>query len=71
MAGGDLTASQMYVKNHGGKELKASITKSGEWTKVTIKDIPVTSGTSEIGIYVDAKAQGWVSVDHVTFVKNQ
>ena len=71
MAGGDLTASQMYVKNHGEKELKASITKSGEWTKVTIKDIPVTSGTSEIGIYVDAKAQGWVSVDHVTFVKNQ
>lgn len=71
MAGGDLTTSQVYVKNHGGKELKASITKSGEWTKVTIKDIPVTSGTSEIGIYVDAKAQGWVSVDHVTFVKNQ
>lgn len=71
MAGGDLTASQMYVKNHGEKELKASITKSGEWTKVTIKDIPVTSGTREIGIYVDAKAQGWVSVDHVTFVKNQ
>ncbi|WP_195514599.1 glycosyl hydrolase 53 family protein [Enterococcus sp. 1001283B150225_161107_E12] len=71
MAGGDLTASQMYVKNHGGKELKASIAKSGEWTKVTIKDIPVTSGTSEIGIYIDAKAQGWVSVDHVTFVKNQ
>ncbi|NBA62375.1 glycoside hydrolase family 53 protein [Enterococcus mundtii] len=71
LAGGDLTASQMYVKNHGEKELKASITKSGEWTKVTIKDIPVTSGTSEIGIYVDAKAQGWVSVDHVTFVKNQ
>lgn len=71
MAGGDLTTSQVYVKNHGGKELKASITKSGEWTKVTIKDIPVTSGTSEIGIYVDTKAQGWVSVDHVTFVKNQ
>lgn len=71
MAGGDLTASQMYVKNHGGKERKASIAKSGEWTKVTIKDIPVTSGTSEIGIYIDAKAQGWVSVDHVTFVKNQ
>lgn len=71
MAGGDLTTSQMYVKNHGGKELKASITKSGEWMKLTIKDIPVTSGTSEIGIYVDAKAQGWVSVDHVTFVKNQ
>ncbi|MGL9744961.1 glycosyl hydrolase 53 family protein [Enterococcus mundtii] len=71
MAGGDLTTSQVYVKNHGGKELKTSITKSGEWTKVTIKDISVTSGTSEIGIYVDAKAQGWVSVDHVTFVKNQ
>lgn len=71
MAGGDLTASQLYIKNHGGKELKASITESGEWTKVMIKDIPVTSGTSEIGIYVDAKAQGWVSVDHVTLVKNQ
>ncbi|MBE6171896.1 MAG: beta-1,4-galactanase [Enterococcus faecium] len=71
MAGGDLTTSQVYVKNHGGEELKASITKSGEWTKVTIKDIPVTSGTSEIGIYVDAKAQGWTSVDHVTLVKNQ
>ncbi|MDA9462582.1 putative galactosidase [Enterococcus mundtii 3F] len=71
MAGGDLTASQLYIKNHGGKELKATITESGEWTKVMIKDIPVTSGTSEIGIYVDAKAQGWVSVDHVTLVKNQ
>lgn len=70
MAGGTTNTNQLYIKNYGGKELTAKITTDGEWTKVIIKDIPVTTSTCEIGIYTNAQANAWTNLDHVTLVKN-
>ncbi|OTP12236.1 arabinogalactan endo-1,4-beta-galactosidase [Enterococcus sp. 10A9_DIV0425] len=70
MAGGSFKTNQMYVKNYGGQELNTKITQNGEWTKVTIKNIPITNHSCEIGFYTDAQANGWTSIDHVSLVKN-
>ena len=54
-----------------GKELKASITKSGEVDESNDQRYRLLLARVRLALYVDAKAQGWTSVDHVTLVKNQ
>lgn len=64
--GGGQNQAYLYAKNHGGSELQADLpVSSAAWQHVSIDDIPVTSGTIEIGIYDDANAGTWLNVDDV------
>ena len=45
--------------------MSVNIPASKKWTLVTIPNVQVTSGQSEIGIYSVASAGQWVYVDDV------
>lgn len=69
-AGGSFNTNQLYIKNYGGKELKAQISNTEKWEKVTIDNIPVTTNSFEIGLYTNAQANAWSNIDYVTLTKN-
>ena len=69
MSGGGIDTNQLYIKNYGGAELTALISKTEEWTKLTIKNIPITSGVCEIGLYSKASGNAWTNMDWVSLVK--
>ncbi|HAP9525964.1 TPA: beta-1,4-galactanase, partial [Enterococcus faecium] len=46
-----------------------AVVKTSEWTKITIKDIPITTGVCEIGVYSKASGNAWTNVDFVSLVK--
>lgn len=63
---------RLYAKGHGGAELTAEL-GSGVitgYTKYTISNIQVTTGTLEVGVYSDANANNWAAFDHFELVKN-
>ncbi|WP_225409468.1 glycoside hydrolase family 30 beta sandwich domain-containing protein [Stigmatella hybrida] len=68
---GGQRALRLYAKNHGGAELTAEIGTGAVtgWTKYTINNIPVTTGTVEIGVYSDANGQNWAAFDQFELVK--
>ncbi len=66
---GEFDTNQLYIKNYGGAELNTAVDKTSEWTKITIKDIPITTGVCEIGVYSKASANAWTNVDFVSLVK--
>ena len=66
MSSGKQKTCQLYAKNYGGKELKTSFPACDRgWNKVTIKNIKVTNGQVEIGLYADANAKDWCNLDNV------
>ncbi|EJX40549.1 arabinogalactan endo-1,4-beta-galactosidase domain protein [Enterococcus faecium V689] len=69
MSGGEFDTNQLYIKNYGGAELNTAVVKTSEWTKITIKDIPITTGVCEIGVYSKASGNAWTNVDFVSLVK--
>lgn len=69
MSGGEFDTNQLYIKNYGGAELNTAVVKTSEWTKITIKDIPITTGACEIRVYSKASANAWTNVDFVSLVK--
>ncbi|SES99311.1 glycosyl hydrolase family 18 protein [Stigmatella erecta] len=68
---GGQRALRLYAKNHGGAELTAEVGSGAVagWTKYTISNIPVTTGTLEVGVYSDANAQNWSAFDQFELVK--
>jgi len=71
---GEQSNTVLLTKNYGGSQRTATINATnggvnGNWTQVEIKDINVSNGECEIGIYSDAKGGGqWVYFDDVEFV---
>ena len=57
------------IKNHGGEEIKQYIPETDSWEKVIIRNIPVTTNTCEIGLYSNASAYEWCSIDNITMQK--
>ncbi len=49
----DTDVSQIQVSGYGGSTLTADITSSS-WTRITISDIPVTSGEATISLYTSS-----------------
>lgn len=67
-SGGGQAKCQIYSKNYGGRELDAAVPFSDTaWKKIQIKNIRVTSGTCEVGLYAAANAGDWCSIDNVSF----
>ena len=66
---GTINQSYIYVKGYGGSDKQATIKDAGSnWKEITIKDIQVTNGKCEVGIYTDAKAGAWVKTDDFTLI---
>ncbi|WP_232293408.1 glycosyl hydrolase family 18 protein [Stigmatella aurantiaca] len=68
---GGQAAVRLYAKNHGGAEVTAEIGSGAVtgWTKYTISNIQVTTGTIEVGVYSNANAQNWAAFDQFELVK--
>ena len=68
---GGQRALRLYAKGHGGAELTAEIGTGAVtgYTQYVINNIPVTTGTLEVGVYSDANAQNWAAFDQFELVK--
>lgn len=69
---GGQKALRLYVKGHGGAELTAEAGSAAVtgYTKYSISNISVTTGSIEVGVYSDANAQNWAAFDALELVKN-
>lgn len=64
-SGGGQSKCQIYAKSYGGNELDTNVPLSDTgWVKVQIKNIKVTNGTCQIGLYTVANAGNWCSADN-------
>ena len=63
--GGGENTSRIFASGYGGDELTASFTNTAwrEWKQPTISNISVTNNTITIGVYVDANAGNWGTID--------
>jgi hypothetical protein len=69
VSGGTINESYIYVKGYGGEDKKVSIKDAGSnWTEFTIKDIEVSNGKCQVGIYSDAKGGAWIKTDDFSLV---
>ena len=67
-SGGQNTA-QLQAKNYGGADVATAIGASpGAWAQVIVKNISVTNGQCEIGIYSKASAGNWLHFDDFALV---
>ncbi|MDF3065382.1 MAG: arabinogalactan endo,4-beta-galactosidase [Polyangiaceae bacterium] len=61
--------SYLYAVGYNAADAEEDVTAptdaaiGGAWVKVTLANIPVTSGSLTVGMYTDANAQGWVNFD--------
>ncbi|MBM7113704.1 glycoside hydrolase family 30 protein [Archangium primigenium] len=71
-SGGGQKILRLYAKGHGGAELTAEIGASvvSNYTQYVINNIPVTTGSVEVGVYTDANASNWAAFDNFELVKN-
>ncbi|HJV69226.1 GDSL-type esterase/lipase family protein [Ideonella sp.] len=62
---------QLYVKNYGGAQKSITLTTgSNTYTELVIRDINVTNGSAEVGLWsYDPAGNGWLIVDDVSFYK--
>ncbi|RSK47042.1 glycosyl hydrolase 53 family protein [Hymenobacter rigui] len=65
MNGGGQTACQLYAKNFGGPEKNLTLPVTNTWTQIQLPGIQVTNGQCEIGLWSDANAGNWCSLDNV------
>ncbi|WNS44039.1 Ig-like domain-containing protein [Paenibacillus sp. MMS20-IR301] len=68
---GGQNAANLYAKNYGGEAKAVSVkTAVPDWTEVVIKNIVVTDGEMEIGLYSDALGGQWVQIDNLSLTKD-
>lgn len=61
--------AHIYISGYGGETIKQSIKDiDGNWKEITISDIPVTTGSCQVGIYSDGNAGNWVKVDDFSLI---
>ncbi|GAC1593727.1 MAG: glycosyl hydrolase 53 family protein [Hymenobacter sp.] len=65
--GGGQKACQLYAKNFGGPELDYILPVASAWTQIQITGIQVTNGQCEVGLWSDANAGNYCSLDNVEF----
>ena len=59
----------LSIKHHGSEEEICYFPVTEVWTQIAIRDISITSGKCEIGIYSNAAAYEWCSVDNIILQK--
>lgn len=61
---------QLYVKNFGSDSMAVTSAASDTYTQLVIKNIKVTNGSAEIGVWTSYDAgTSWLNIDDVTFYK--
>ncbi|MBG8555915.1 glycosyl hydrolase 53 family protein [Hymenobacter guriensis] len=65
MNGGGQKACQLYAKSFGGAEMNVALPVASTWTQIQLTGIQVTNGQCEIGLWSDANAGNWCSLDNV------
>ena len=69
MSEGNINESYIFVKGYGGEDKNISIKNAGNnWTEFIIKDINVTNGKCQVGIYTDGKAASLIKVDDFSLI---
>jgi hypothetical protein len=68
---GGQSQSYLYAKNYGGSQINYNTnTAVSSWTQVTVSSaISITSGQCEIGLYSNASANQWVTVDEFSLIR--
>ncbi len=66
-AWGTPEAFYLYIKDHGGQEIKIDLNPFGHWEERYLYDIDVTSGTAKIGIVFKGPSSAGGSIDDVLF----
>ncbi|MFD0670899.1 glycosyl hydrolase family 28 protein [Cohnella sp. GCM10027633] len=68
---GGQNALHLYAKGYGGAEMQAFAGGAAlpNWTLLTIDNIPVTSGTIELGIWADANANNFAAMDDFILIR--
>ena len=66
---GSINESFIYIKGDDGEYKNYSIKNVGDnWSEVIIKDIHITNGRCEVGIYTDAKGGSWIRTDDFSLI---
>jgi hypothetical protein len=66
---GSFNKGYIYVKGYGGDDRTVNVKDAGnDWKEFEIKDIQITDGKIEVGVYTDAKAGAWVKVDDFSLI---
>jgi hypothetical protein len=67
VSGGGQSSAYLEAKDFGGSAKTANIPNTGwpNWTLLTISNIVVTNGSVSVGVYSNAGAGQWLSVDGV------
>ncbi len=70
-SGGGQNAASVFAQNFDGNATyrSTSIPTAGAWTQITVTNIVVANGQCEIGIWSDANANNWLTVDDVQLIK--
>jgi len=63
--GGGQKTCQLYAKNFGGVELDYALPVTDTWTQLRITGIQVSNGQLELGLWSDANAGNYASLDNV------
>ena len=66
--GGGQKACQLYAKNFGSVEKNLALPVTSTWTQIQIVGIQVSNGQCEIGLWSDANAGNYCSLDNVELV---
>ncbi|MFC7671050.1 T9SS type A sorting domain-containing protein [Hymenobacter humi] len=66
--GGGQNVCQLYAKNFGGTEKNLALPVTSTWTQIQITGIQVSNGQCEIGLWSDANAGNWCSIDNVELI---
>ncbi|MCO5936129.1 arabinogalactan endo-1,4-beta-galactosidase [Mucilaginibacter sp. RB4R14] len=67
--GGGQKTCQLYAKNFGNTEIDAPLPVTNSWTQIVIDNIQVTNNSLEVGLWSDANAGNWCSMDNVYLQK--
>jgi glucose/arabinose dehydrogenase len=68
-SGGQQEAQMGAVIDGGNRWLYVNIPPTWDWTEITIKDIPVTDGTAEVGFWSVAGPNQEIDFDAIEFLK--
>lgn len=63
------TVARAEIDGYGGPALYANVSGTGEWTYVTIDNIYVTTGSVDVGFYVNSPGGTTMLIDDVRLVQ--
>lgn len=71
--GGGEKSIQLFASDYGGAKVTAAIQNDGwnKWHQWIITDITVTNGQLTVGVYNEANAGNWGSVDDITLYRQE